>query len=143
MVRLFRQYLVKATGKAKLTKQELEEVILDNKMRSKNRPLLYIDDDIQFPVLTPNILIHGQLIAIPEEHFDDDTKIIKKQKQCIKCWKDAAWNTWNKKDLRSLREKRNMKNNQKHMEIAIAYVVLIKGKNKNRGKLNIGMVEKL
>ena len=126
MVRLFRQCLVKATGKAKLTKQELEEVILDKEMHLKNRPLLHTDDDIQVPVLAPNILIHGHLIAIPEEQFDDDTKIIKKQKQCIKPWKDIAWNTWNKEYLRALREKHNMKNNQGHMERAIAYVVLIK-----------------
>ena len=43
-----------------------------------NRPLMYIDDDIQFPVLTPNILIHGQPIKIPEEQFGDDDKVIKK-----------------------------------------------------------------
>ena len=40
---------------------------------------MYIDDDIQFPVLTPNILIHGQPIATPEEQFDDEDKVIKKR----------------------------------------------------------------
>ena len=40
---------------------------------------MYIDDDIQFLVLTPNILIHGQPITIPEEQLDDDGKVIKKQ----------------------------------------------------------------
>ena len=40
---------------------------------------MYIDDDIQFLVLTPNILIHGQPITIPEEQPDDDGKVIKKQ----------------------------------------------------------------
>ena len=39
---------------------------------------MYIDDDIQFPVLTPNILIHGQPITIPEEQFGDDDKVINK-----------------------------------------------------------------
>ena len=58
MVGLVNQCFYKATGKAKLTKQELEEVILDTEINLNNRPLMYIDDDIQFPVLTPNILIH-------------------------------------------------------------------------------------
>ena len=31
---------------------------------------MYIDDDIQSPVLTTNILIHGQPIIIPEEHME-------------------------------------------------------------------------
>ena len=43
-----------------------------------NGPLMYIDDDIQFLVLTPNILINGQPITMPEEQFDDDSKVIKK-----------------------------------------------------------------
>ena len=57
---------------------------------------MYIDDDIQFPVLTPNILIQGQSITIPEEQFDDHDKVIKKRQRNIKRCKDAAWNRWNK-----------------------------------------------
>ena len=78
MVGLVKQCLYKATERAKLTKQELEEIILDTEISLNNRPLMYIDDDIQFPVLTPNILIHGQPITIPEEQFGDDDKVIKK-----------------------------------------------------------------
>ena len=79
MVGLVKQCLYKTTGKANLTKQELEEVILDTEINLNNLPLMYIDDDIRFPVLTPNILIHGQPIATPEEKFDDEDKVIKKQ----------------------------------------------------------------
>ena len=53
---------------------------------------MYIDDNIQFLVLTPNILIHGQPITRVEEQFDDDDKVIKKQQRYIKRCKDAAWN---------------------------------------------------
>ena len=137
MVELVTQYLYKATRKAKLAKQELEEVILDTEINLNNRPLMCIDDDIQFSVLTPNILIHGLPITIPEEQFDDDDEVFKKR-----C-KGATWNRWNKEYLRSLREKHNMKNNQRHKEIAIGGVVLIKGNDKHRGKWNIGIVDEL
>ena len=60
MVGLVKQCLYKATRRAKLTKQELEEVILGTEINLNNRPLMYIEDDIQFLVLTPNILIRGQ-----------------------------------------------------------------------------------
>ena len=60
MVGLVKQCLYKATRRAKLTKQELEEVILGTEINLNNRPLMYIEDDIQFLVLTPNILICGQ-----------------------------------------------------------------------------------
>ena len=62
---------------------------------------MYIDDDVQFPVLTPNILLHGQPITIPEEQFDDDDKIIKNQQRYTKLCKDTTWNRWNKEYLRS------------------------------------------
>ena len=117
--------------------------MLDTEINLNNRPLMYIDDDIQFPVLTPNILIHGQPITIPEEQFDDDDKMIKKRQRYIKLYKDAAWNRWNKEYLRSFRERHNMKNNQRHMEIPFGDVVLIKGDDKHRGKWNIGIVEEL
>ena len=81
---LINQCLYLATGKAKLTKQELEEVILDAEVNLNNRPLVYIDVVIQFLVLTPNILIQGKPIAIPNEQFDDDDKVIKKRQRHIK-----------------------------------------------------------
>ena len=64
---LVKQCLYKATGKAKLTKQELEEDIPDTEINLNTRPQMYTDGDIRFPVLTPNIVIHGQPITIPEE----------------------------------------------------------------------------
>ena len=79
MVGLVKQCLYKGTGKVKLLKQELEEVILDTEINLNNRLLMYINDHIQFPILTPNILIYGQPITVPEEQVDDDDKIIKRQ----------------------------------------------------------------
>ena len=49
IVGLVTQYLYKATGKTKLMKQELKEVILDTEMNVNNRPLMYIDDVSIFP----------------------------------------------------------------------------------------------
>ena len=46
MVELVKQCLYKATGRAKLTKQELEEIILDTEINLNNRLLMYIDEDI-------------------------------------------------------------------------------------------------
>ena len=112
--RLVKQCLYKTAGESKLTKQELEEVILGTKINLNSPPLMYVDDDIQFLVMTPNILVHGQPITIPEEQFDDEDEVIKEQQRYIKRCKDAAWNRWKKEYLRSLRERHNMKNNQKH-----------------------------
>ena len=101
MVGLVKQCLYKGTGKAKLKKQELQEVILDTEINLNNRLLMY-RDDVQFPILTPNILIHGQTIIIPEKQFDADDKLKKKRQQYIKRCKGAARNRGNKEYLRSL-----------------------------------------
>ena len=64
---LVKQCLCKATEKAKFTKQEIEEAIAHTEINLNNRPQMYIDDNIRFTVLTPNIVIHGQPTTITEE----------------------------------------------------------------------------
>ena len=48
-----------------------------------------------------------------------------------------------KEYLRSFRKICNIKITQRHMEIAVGNIVLIKGDNKLRSKRNIGIVEEL
>ena len=117
---------IQSNWESKTHEAEELEVILDTEINLNNRPLMYIDHDIQFPILTPNSLIYGQPITIPQEQLDNDDEVMKNWQRYIKRCKDAAWNRWNKEYMRSLREKHNMKNNQRHMEIAIGDVVLIK-----------------
>ena len=61
---------------------------------------------------------------------------MKKRQRYIKRCKDATWSRWSKESLCSLRERRNMpiENNQRHMEIAIGDLALIKGDDKHRGQ---------
>ena len=54
MAGLVKQYLIKATGRENLTKQVLEEILLDIELVRHNLPLIYIEEDIQMPVLTHN-----------------------------------------------------------------------------------------
>ena len=56
MVGLVKQFLIKATGKVNLTKLGLEEVLLNVQIVLSNRSLIYIEDDIQLPVLRLNTL---------------------------------------------------------------------------------------
>ena len=60
IIGLVKQCLYKTIGKTSLTFTELEGVLLDVEQTLNNRPLSYIEDDIQLPVLTPNSLIFGQ-----------------------------------------------------------------------------------
>ena len=96
MVELVKQSLFKAIGRANLTKQELEEILLDIEIVLNNQPLIYIEYDIQMPGLTPNTLLYGQPIMIPEEELDDDTPEIRSRPRYISKCKEAAWERWKK-----------------------------------------------
>ena len=76
----------KSIGSSMLTCNEFEEVLLDIKLTLNNRPLIYIEDDKQLPVLAPNTLIHGMNIVNLEEGSDniDEYELRKKIKVCTK-----------------------------------------------------------
>ena len=59
MVSLVKQSLYKVIGKALLSKEELEEVLLDVELCLNNRPLSYVEDDHEMPILTPNVMSFG------------------------------------------------------------------------------------
>ncbi|XP_068684193.1 uncharacterized protein [Montipora foliosa] len=44
-------------GQGLLTWEELSEVILDIEVAMNNRPLCYVEDDVQLPTLTPNVFL--------------------------------------------------------------------------------------
>ena len=133
IVGLVKQCLYKTVGRANLTVKELEEVILDIEVNLNNRPLTYLEEDIEYPVLTPNILIHGQKVNVLEEVLEEDTsttELRKRYRYIVRC-KNAAWERWKKEYLKALRERHNFKNNTKTMSIKVGDVVMIKGDDKN------------
>ena len=145
MVGLVKQSLYKATGYANLNLNELEEILLDIEVNLNNHPLTYLEDDVAFPVLTPNSLIFGQPTTLPEEDCaeDDGYTEMKKRSRYIKKCKESIWKRWNAEYLRALRERHNMKHKVKKMKISIGDVVLIKNEDRNRRKWKIGIVDKL
>ena len=135
--------LYKAVGNAHLTMEELQEVMLDIEINMNNRPLTYLDDDIQQPILTPNVLLHGQIINIPDIELEEDNPDIRKRKRYINKCKQAAWRRWSNDYLKALRERHNMKLKTSLIQIKEGDVVLIKSSEKNRGRWKVGIVSEL
>ena len=71
--------MYKIIGNAKLKLNELEEILLDVEITLNNRPLSYVKDDVQLPLLTPNMMLLGQKNALLEEEVtrikDKDLRI--------------------------------------------------------------------
>ena len=75
MVGLVKQSLYRATGYTNLNLNNLEEILLDMEINLNNRPLTYLEDDVAFPVLTPNSLIFRQPKTLPEEDYTEMIEI--------------------------------------------------------------------
>ena len=144
LVGIVKQALYKSVGRAILTWKELEEVMLDVEVAINNRPLSYVEDDVQLPLLTPNVMLYDQPNLIPEPEADavDDADLRKRAKYLRRC-KDVLWSRWTDEYLRSLRERHNLNHKTKQLNLKIGDVVLIKGDERNRGKWNLGIVQRL
>ena len=66
MVGLVKQAFYKTVGNGNLKWNELEEIIIDIETALNSRPLCYVEDDVQLPLLTPNAMLFGQPNLIPE-----------------------------------------------------------------------------
>ena len=110
MVGIVKSALYKATGAAKLTFKEMQDVLLDVQLVINNRPLSYCEDDIQLPTLTPNMLIFGKANYLPEEQLSEieDKDLRKRAKYILRC-KESLWKRWKSEYLRALRERHDAK----------------------------------
>jgi uncharacterized protein YoxC len=144
MVGLVKQAFYKTVGNGNLKWNELEEIIIDIETALNSRPLCYVEDDVQLPLLTPNAMLFGQPNLIPERDpaAIEERDLRKRAKYLRKC-KDALWSRWSTEYVKSLRERHNLKHNSKGMKLEPGDVVLIRGEERNRGHWRIGIVEKL
>eukprot|EP00795_Rhopilema_esculentum_P015887 gene15887-7219_t len=127
--------MFKVLGRANLSLQELKEIMLDVEIALNNRPLCYVEDDIQLPELTLNIMLLGHHNSlINEEARDLENKDLSKRANYLEKCKQNLWKRWTNKYVRALRERHNLTHQEKD-------VVLIHADDKNRGKWRIGIVE--
>ena len=84
----------------------IRKVLLDIEITLNNR-LNYLEDDIQFPVLTSNILAFGEETFSLEEDINMLEGDLRKRAKYVKKCKDNAWNRWKGEYLKSLRETLN------------------------------------
>ena len=120
---------------AKLKFNELEEILLDVEIILNNRPLSYVKDDVQLPLLMPNMMLLGQKIALLEQEVTriKHKELRRRAKYLLKC-RDNLWRRWKTEYLRTLREKHNLKFKDREPRVAVGEVVLIRGDEKNKGQ---------
>ena len=146
MVGISKKVLYKLLGRSRITFEQMKEIFIEAEVIVNNRPLCYMEDDIQLPVLTPNMIIHGTSITLPEECVDDDPPYgqhaVQRLYQHQERLKIALWKRWKTEYLAALRE-RHQCSKKTPPNISIGDVVQLKEDTKNRGEWRIGIVTKL
>ena len=132
MIGLVKAVLNKTIGNGLLRWKELQEVLLDVEITLNNRPLSYVEDDVQMPLLTPNAMLFLNSNLLPElqPHHIETADLRKRAKHLLKC-KEAIWSRWTKEYLRSLRERHRAQRGTGGDTPAIGDVVIIKTEDKN------------
>ena len=109
-----------------------------------NHTLTYIEDDIQYPVLTLSSMILGRKATVLEENTEDeDENDWKKRQRYMKRCKESVWRRWQREDLTILRGKPDMKHKSNEKTIKVGEIMMVKRKGKQRDTWKIGRIDKL
>ena len=103
-----------------------------------------MEDDLQFPVLTPNVMMFrkGSLLPTEDPNQIVDRDLRKRAIHLERC-KQALWNKWHAEYIRALRERHNLKHKPHELTVKTSDVVLIKGEEKSCGKWKMGIVKQI
>ena len=149
LIGLFKNAFYKTVGNRTLRWTELEEVVIDVvvidvEVSLNNRPLSYVEDDVQLPLLTPNSMLTINPNHLPElkAYHVDEADLRKRAKHVKKC-KEAVWNRWTREYIRSLREQHRRAGGEQTPYPSVGDVVIIKSEKKNRNTWKLGIVTEL
>ena len=144
LIGLFKAAFYKTIGNGTLRWAELEEVILDVEIALNNRPLSYLEEDIQLPVLTPNAMLHIDSNILPElqPHQLPEKDLRKRAKFLLRC-KEVMWKRWTTEYVRGLRESHRRVGGKQTIHPRVGEVVIIFSAKKNRSQWKLAVVTKL
>ena len=110
LIGLMKAAFYKTVGQGLLTWEELTEVLLDIEVTLNNRPLSYLEEDVQLPTLMQNSFLFTNSNILPElaPYHVNERDLRKRAKFPLKT-KDTMWRRWTSEYLRTLRERHRLK----------------------------------
>ena len=118
--------MYKVIGGATLSWNELNEVILDVETQVNRRPLGYVEDDVELPVLTPASFMFQRTNQLPEEQAwrIQDPNLRRRAKYLQTC-KDHVGNRWQREYFTALRERHNLVHKTANYQVRVGDTVLV------------------
>ena len=144
LVGVFKRAFYKTIGGGMLSWTELCEVVLEVETQLNRRPLSYVEEDVQLPLLTPASFLFQKSNRLPErEPWREENVDLRKRAKYLKACKDALWKRWSREYLVGLRERHNLKHEGHATPLRKGDVVIIKDDDRNRNKWKLGIIENL
>lgn len=142
LIGIVKSTMYKVIGGAALTWSKLNEVILDVETQVNRRPLGYIEDDVELPILTPASLMFQRTNQLPEEQTwrIQDPNLRRRAKYLQTC-KDHMWDRWQREYLTALRERHNLVHKTVNYQVRVGDTVLVRSDSKNRWKWPLAIVQ--
>ena len=146
LVGLMKQTMSKTFGKTKPSLDEFKSLMLDVETTINNRPLGYIEDDVQSTILTPNVMMFDYPVEIP--HLDnikedlDVTVDLKRRYKYLKRARESIWQRWSSEYIKYLRERHDL-SHKGESAFKEGDVVIIRGDEKNRAHWKLGIITTL
>eukprot|EP00111_Clytia_hemisphaerica_P010634 TCONS_00031083-protein len=141
-----KQTLWKTLGTIKPRLEEFKSMMLEVETKMNNKPLGYIEGDIQSTILTPSVMMFDYPVEIPHlDNIEDDLEVsidLKKRYKYLKNAREKIWQRWSTEYVRYLRERHQLNNNE-GSQFKEGDVVIIKGDERNRAHWNLGIIDKI
>ena len=106
LIKEIKKTLHKTLGRSRLSYEAMESVVMDIERNLNNRPLTYVEAELEEEVLTPNVIMWGR-DAYPIEDIklieEDEEKLTKMNKRLEEA-KAHAWRRWKREYIHSLME---------------------------------------
>ena len=137
LIGIMKRALTKKIGRALLRYHELEDVLLDIECFMNNRPLCYIEEEFDQPVLTPNILLRGS----PADYLEEDTEeteyqMCTRRMRYLSICRKQLRKRWQDEYLKALQEKHQKSEDSGQTLLNIGNIVLVADDNNSRSKWN-------
>ena len=130
-----KKMLYQKLGRSYVTFSGFSKVVKNIETMFNNRPIQYVEDELEPRVLTPIRIIHGRDVYLLQELEDSDTP--SKMEKRIKAAKELMWKRWQTEYGQVLRERHDVtKTNPFHLETG--EVVLVVADSKNRHEWHLG-----
>ena len=136
--------MYKVIGGGSLFWNELTDVLLDVETQVNRRPLNYVEDDPDLPILTPATFLFQWTTHLPEEQtWRIPDKDLRRRARFLKTSKDHMWTRWQREYLTALRERHNLAYKTANHKVKVGDAVIVRTDNKNHGNWPLAVVQQI